>query len=99
MTRQAGLFHLYRGHKGQPGAEAKPNRGFVCPGTHDCSRPATAAKLFGTGAVTYVNKDAPTPTGTIKVTTKPVVLFYKDGTLTGNATSNLYKISYKGTYK
>jgi hypothetical protein len=46
-------------------------------------------KLFGTGAVTYVNKVAPTPTGTIKVTTKPVVLFYKDGTLTGTATSEL----------
>ena len=99
-------------------------------------------KLFGPGAVTYVNKVAPTPSGTIKVTTKPVVLFYKDGTLTGtatseltvatggsatltdgkikaahgtgaqaghsfvgtftgvgNATTNLYKITYKGTYK
>jgi hypothetical protein len=46
-------------------------------------------KLFGTGAVTYVNTIRPTTTGTIKVTTKPVVLFYKDGTLTGAATSDL----------
>jgi hypothetical protein len=46
-------------------------------------------KLFGTGAVTYVNVATATPTGTVKVTTRPVVLFYKDGTLTGSATSTL----------
>lgn len=46
-------------------------------------------KLFGPGAVTYVNIAKATPTGTINVTTKPVVLFFKDGTLTGVATSKL----------
>lgn len=46
-------------------------------------------KLFGPGAVTYVNVAKGTPSGTIKVTTKPVVLFFKDGTLTGAATSTL----------
>ena len=46
-------------------------------------------KLFGTGSVTYVNIAKSTPTGTIKVTTKPVVLYYKNGTMTGTATSKL----------
>jgi hypothetical protein len=46
-------------------------------------------KLFGPGAVTYVNIARATPTGTVNVTTRPVVLFYKDGTLTGSATSKL----------
>lgn len=46
-------------------------------------------KLFGPGAVTYVNIAKATPTGTITVTTKPVVLFFKDGTMTGVATSKL----------
>jgi hypothetical protein len=49
----------------------------------------TSDKLFGPGAVTYVNIAKPTPTGTITVTTKPVVLFFKDGTMTGAATSTL----------
>jgi hypothetical protein len=36
-----------------------------------------------------VNIAKATPTGTITVTTKPVVLFFKDGTMTGAATSKL----------
>ena len=46
-------------------------------------------RLFGSGAVTYVNVAKANPTGTIIVTTKPVVLFFKDGTMTGVATSKL----------
>lgn len=46
-------------------------------------------KLFGTGAVTYVNIAKANPTGTITVTTNPVVLFYRNGTLTGSATSQV----------
>jgi hypothetical protein len=49
----------------------------------------TYDKLFGTGAVTYVNVAKANPSGTITVTTKPVVLFFKDGTMTGVATSKL----------
>lgn len=45
-------------------------------------------KLFGDGAVTFVNKIS-TANGTIKITTKPVVTYYKDGTLSGVATSTV----------
>jgi hypothetical protein len=45
-------------------------------------------KLFGTQAVTFVNK-VTNASGTIKITTKPVVTYYKDGTLSGAATSTL----------
>jgi hypothetical protein len=46
-------------------------------------------KLFGTGAVTYVIKAAPTPKGAVKITANPVTLFYSNGTLTGTATGTL----------
>jgi len=46
-------------------------------------------KLFGTGAVTYVIKAAPTPTGAVKITAKPVTTYYPNGTLTGTATGTL----------
>jgi hypothetical protein len=45
-------------------------------------------KLFGTEAITFVNKIT-NASGTIKITTKPVTTFYKDGTLSGVATSDL----------
>ena len=46
-------------------------------------------KLFGTGAITYAIKTTPTTTGTIKITSKPVTLYFKNGTLTGTATATL----------
>ena len=46
-------------------------------------------KLFGTGAVTYAIKTMPTTTGTIKITSNPVTLYFKNGTLTGKATGTL----------
>jgi hypothetical protein len=46
-------------------------------------------KLFGTGAVTYAIKTMTTTTGTVKITSDPVTLYFKDGTLTGKATGTL----------
>jgi hypothetical protein len=46
-------------------------------------------KLFGTGAVTYAIKTMTTTTGTIEITSKPVTLYYKNGTLRGKATATL----------
>jgi hypothetical protein len=46
-------------------------------------------KLLGAGAVTYVIKAAPTSTGAVKITAKPVTLFSANGTLTGTATATL----------
>lgn len=45
--------------------------------------------LFGSGAVTYVIKAAPTPKGAVKITAKPVTVFYANGTMTGTATGTL----------
>jgi hypothetical protein len=46
-------------------------------------------KLFGSGAVTYVIKAAATPKGAVKITAKPVKLYFANGTLTGTASATL----------
>jgi hypothetical protein len=46
-------------------------------------------KLFGNGAVTYAIKTMRTTTGTITITSNPVTLYFKNGTLTGKATATL----------
>jgi len=48
---------------------------------------STEDKLFGTGAVTYVIRTTRTPTGGFEMTSKPVTLFFSNGTLTGTATA------------
>jgi len=45
--------------------------------------------LFGTEAVTYAIKTAPTTPGSVKVTAKPVTTWTKTGTLSGTATATL----------
>jgi hypothetical protein len=49
----------------------------------------TEDKLLGAGAVTYVIQLSRTPAGGFEMTSKPVTLFFSNGTLTGTATATV----------
>jgi hypothetical protein len=81
---------------GAVGARAgKPDKGVIYfAETHNANGITFAAgnatdSLFGTEAVTYAIKTAPTQTGTVQVTAKPVTTWTKTGTLSGTATATL----------
>jgi hypothetical protein len=62
--------------------------------THNASGHLYAAgsstdRLFGSGAVTYVIQTTRTPTGGFEMKSKPVMLFFSNGTLTGTATATV----------
>jgi hypothetical protein len=78
------------------GARAgKPDKGVIYfAETHNANGITYAAgngtdSLFGTEAVTYAIKTAPTQTGAVQVTARPVTTWTKTGTLTGTATATL----------
>ena len=50
---------------------------------------SSADKLFGAGAVTYVIQTTRTPTGGFEMRSKPVTLFFSNGTLTGTASATV----------
>ena len=81
---------------GALGARAgKPDKGVIYfAETHNANGITYAAgnatdSLFGTEAVTYAIKTAPTQTGTVQVIAKPVTTWTKTGTLSGTATATL----------
>ncbi len=49
----------------------------------------TEDKLLGAGAVTYVIQLSRTPAGGFEMTSKPMTLFFSNGTLTGTATATV----------
>jgi hypothetical protein len=91
-----GVSALLASGAGAVGASAgKPDSGVIYFATTHSAHGITYAagnatdSLFGTEAVTYAIRTAPTRTGSIQVTAKPVTTWTKTGTLSGTATSTL----------
>ena len=74
---------------------SKPDKGVIYFATTHSAHGITYAagnatdSLFGTEAVTYAIKTAPTRTGSVKITAKPVTTWTTTGTLSGTATATL----------
>jgi hypothetical protein len=79
----------------KPARKARADSGVVYFGiTHSANGNQYAAgsttdKLFGSGAITFVIQTTRTPSGGFRMISKPVTLFFSNGTLTGTATATV----------